>query len=107
MTRVGAWVCDELVSLVQGLRQLECSRGTESISAVRRALERSEIEELRRRLAHGAQPNALDTRAIWIACIAVDAIARGELVGESGAREACGGAMAPERRECGPITGAK
>jgi hypothetical protein len=70
------------VPFVESLGDLERARGGEAEAAVRRALQRGEIEEHRRGFAHRASARALDARTGWLCGECVLAIARDDGVGE-------------------------
>ncbi len=60
MARIGAGIAEELVLLVERLRDVQGALRREAKAAVGGALERREIEEERRRLALGDALDALD-----------------------------------------------
>ena len=60
VARVGARIREHLVPLVERLRELERARRREAEPPVRRALQRRQIEQQRRRLAHRARADPLD-----------------------------------------------
>ena len=99
VARVRARVRQQLVPLVQRLRDLERARRREPEPAVRRALQRGQVEQHRGRLVHGARSHPLDARPHRIAGGAVCVVAGDDLVGERHRGEARELAVAPARLE--------
>ena len=92
VARIGARVGEQLVTLVERLGELEGALRAQPEPTVRSALERGEIEEQRRWLAHRACADALDHGGLR-------PIAGDDRVGHRGGREPRQLAVAPDRRE--------
>src|SRR5512140_621918 len=99
MAGVGPRIREDLVPLVERLRELEGARRAPAEPPVRGALQRREIEQQRRGLTDGARAEALDAGALRIGRYAMRRVARDDRVGERGRAQARDVAVPPARRE--------